>query len=281
MSYILDALQKSENERQSHVAPEIYRLSRPQEAEHPSTLRWLLLLCLLTLFAVGLSILWQIWGAQNSAAPQPTINAKPVEMAAEARAQVGARIGAKAPPIEASTIAPKPSAQANVFEPKASAQTASRASAAPATAPEPSDAHPSSGKPVLAQKESATEPSGPEQAESRPTVSKPAPLAKTATQQSPQQEKLSESSTVKNMKPARVYSLAELPGDIRASMPSLAFSFHVYASDPSRRTIIINGRRLREGQALNDAMRLRRITPDGVVMAYRNYDIALPVINQW
>ena len=64
-------------------------------------------------------------------------------------------------------------------------------------------------------------------------------------------------------------------------VPSLSFSFHVYASDPARRTIIINGRRLREGQTLNKEIRLINITPEGVVVAYRQHHIALPVINQW
>ena len=61
----------------------------------------------------------------------------------------------------------------------------------------------------------------------------------------------------------------------------MAFSFHVYASDPARRTIIINGRRLREGQPINGETRLQHITADGVIVEFRNYRIALPVINQW
>lgn len=282
MSYILDALQKSENERQSHVAPETYRLSRPLEAEHPSTVRWLLLLCLLTLFAVGLSILWQIWGAQSNAAAPQTISATPAEIPAQT----------KAPLKDTNRAAPTRSAQPRLSEASGSAKIAPKVSAPEATesdpspdkiaVPEPSDAPRSLAKSDVAEQAVTPQPLvSPRQTESLRSVSKPAPAAKTATQQSPQQEKPSQNSVVKNTKPARVYSLAELPADIRASMPALAFSFHVYGSDPSRRTIIINGRRLREGQALNDAMRLRRITPDGVVMAYRNYDIALPVINQW
>lgn len=75
--------------------------------------------------------------------------------------------------------------------------------------------------------------------------------------------------------------LWELPDPVRAQLPALTFSFHVYADDPPRRTIIINGRRHSEGDEMPGGLRLEEITRDGVIMQFRDRRIMIPVVNDW
>lgn len=262
MSYILDALQKSETERQSQLAPETYRLSRPQEAENNNVTRWLLLLCLLTLLAAGLSILWFIWTPQNTIAVDSQSTDKPVFV-----------------PTSTEPDVPKPSATVSTASEEAMSSKV-RSSTVRSSKVRSSTAIPS---------ELAAPATKPEQGTSSPQTASDAVSDRSITAKSVKTEKTAQPASVQQAmadsaiktENKRIHTMAELPAAVRSAMPSLAFSFHVYASDPSRRTIIINGRRLREGQSLNKDIRLLNITPEGVELMFRNYRVALPVINHW
>lgn len=67
---------------------------------------------------------------------------------------------------------------------------------------------------------------------------------------------------------------------IVAPAPSLAFSAHVYASDPSLRSVTINGVRYREGERIDDAL-LREITEDGVVLERDGKLVKIDVLHDW
>ena len=55
-----------------------------------------------------------------------------------------------------------------------------------------------------------------------------------------------------------------------ANLPELRLSLHVYDAEPSRRYVLLNSTRLREGESTPDGLRLERITESGVVLAWRN-----------
>lgn len=74
--------------------------------------------------------------------------------------------------------------------------------------------------------------------------------------------------------------LAELPTTTRNRFPGLAFSTHVYADDPTLRAIVANGERLGEGDEIGGA-RVEQITEDGVLMAFEEYLVEIPVISDW
>ena len=80
---------------------------------------------------------------------------------------------------------------------------------------------------------------------------------------------------------APVQQLWELPEAVRRGLPPMTYSFHVYSSDPQRRTIIINNRTLREGQQVSDGVLLEEITPDGVILATGGYRVQIPVLGEW
>ena len=69
--------------------------------------------------------------------------------------------------------------------------------------------------------------------------------------------------------PSRVPALAELPADVRASLPPLAISGAVYSPTPSARMIFIGGQVLREGDAVADGVLVERIGAAASVLSVR------------
>ncbi len=65
-----------------------------------------------------------------------------------------------------------------------------------------------------------------------------------------------------------VPGLRALPPAVQAKIPPHRISVHVYSADPARRFVILNSRRMREGDSGSDGLRLERIRPDGVVLSF-------------
>ncbi len=63
----------------------------------------------------------------------------------------------------------------------------------------------------------------------------------------------------------------------RNTLPPLNVDAHVYADDPSRRFVLINLRRYREGERLEEGPLLQAITQEGVVLRFKKQRIVLPV----
>ena len=53
------------------------------------------------------------------------------------------------------------------------------------------------------------------------------------------------------------------------AIPEAAVSLHVYDPDASKRFILLNGQRLREGEMTGNGLRVRSIVRDGVVLDHR------------
>lgn len=62
---------------------------------------------------------------------------------------------------------------------------------------------------------------------------------------------------------------------------SLTFSTHIYASDPSFRTVTINGTRLTEGDRIDESLLLLEITREGVVFERNGERVEVAVLNDW
>jgi len=69
----------------------------------------------------------------------------------------------------------------------------------------------------------------------------------------------------------QVRPFAELPPAVRAELPGFVFSMHSFTREPQGRLVRVNGRILREGQALRKDLVLREVTAQGAVFAYRGY----------
>ena len=71
----------------------------------------------------------------------------------------------------------------------------------------------------------------------------------------------------------RIYSISELPDDIRQGLPALSISTHIYSSEKSERLASIDGHVGREGQEILPGIILETITPDGAILSYHGYKI--------
>lgn len=80
---------------------------------------------------------------------------------------------------------------------------------------------------------------------------------------------------------SQIKELWQLPADYQSTIPELEFSFHVFSNDPAERMIIINGRRMREGQMVSRGLTLRVITETGVILHSGDQFFHVDVIEKW
>jgi len=66
----------------------------------------------------------------------------------------------------------------------------------------------------------------------------------------------------------RIPQIDSLPDSIRQQLPAIAISFHSYTHKPSSRIVSINGRIMREGQSVADGLQLEEITKEGIILRY-------------
>lgn len=74
--------------------------------------------------------------------------------------------------------------------------------------------------------------------------------------------------------------LSDLPAAARARFPGIAFSTHIYSDDPAQRAVVANGQRLREGDRIR-GLEVVEITETGVVLAFENYLVEVPIAVDW
>jgi general secretion pathway protein B len=238
MSYILDALRKSDQQRQRGAAPTLLLGQATAVApKQPALLSYGLLA--LVLLGAGIAIGWLRPWQPEPAAPAPVaIAAKPPEP------------GQSQPPAVRPDMAPKP-------EPELHAQNSAPATqAVPAPAPALAQPHGAAGVKVETQ-------SAPPKAVAEVSKKAPAPVPEQA---------LSTSSGAAAAAPAQnVISLAELPLSLQQELPPMTISVHAYSGRPGDRLVGINNRMLREGDYVVPGLKLEQITPEGMVFGYKGY----------
>jgi general secretion pathway protein B len=79
----------------------------------------------------------------------------------------------------------------------------------------------------------------------------------------------------------RIEEINELPDSVRNNLPAMTFSFHVYSQSSEQRTIIINDRRVREGDEIKAGLKLQSITEDGVILLFEGHRIHISVLSGW
>ncbi len=79
-----------------------------------------------------------------------------------------------------------------------------------------------------------------------------------------------------------VSSIRELPSDVRRDLPTVVFSGHLYSSNPESSVVFVDGERpVMKGQRIVDEIYLHEITPTGVVVEFRGYLIDVGVLQNW
>ena len=82
--------------------------------------------------------------------------------------------------------------------------------------------------------------------------------------------------------PRKVSSLSELPSTVRKDLPTMVFSGHLYSSNPDSSFVFVNeGRAVRKGQTIANELFLYAITPTGVIVEFRGYLIEVGVLQNW
>jgi general secretion pathway protein B len=239
MSFILDALKKSENERQRQVGPSLADVQVSQRRTDKPW--WVVAVAALLVLNLGvLLVVLMRDGDAKSSAPQ----AAPADAPATAPAAAGTQTPLPAsasrmprgnPPVAASTNPAVHSLadEAGGYEP----------GVAPEADPQLSSA--------------ATVPEGPPMV--RP-IDAPA-VSPAAVQPAQDQEMLPTSASLMASGTA---------------LPEMHLDIHVYAPKPADRFVFVNMRKYTEGQALKEGPTLERITPDGAILNHHGLRFLLP-----
>ncbi len=267
MSFILDALRKSEHERQRTTGPALAEVA--VAAPRPRSNVWAtvaITLLLVNLVALGVLLIRKAGREPAIGAPAPAVTtaATPQDYAPPAGATASAAGPAPAP-VSLTRTAPEPVAAPQtppMLSPAAPpAQDASGAR-------NPLEDEVSAGPPAL-------DPAVIEQAAAPP----PGPPAVTRTpagRGSVVYESLPETAALggaAHSAPAASAAPAGLPtaDEVSAAggVPALNLDLHVYSTTPAQRMVFVNGRKYHEGDTLQEGPVVRQITSDGVVLEYR------------
>lgn len=73
----------------------------------------------------------------------------------------------------------------------------------------------------------------------------------------------------------------ELPASVLTRLPSMAFSAHMYASEDENRWVRVNGKRVSEGESVEDGLTVVKIEPQHVVMSFRGTEFIMAALTDW
>jgi general secretion pathway protein B len=73
----------------------------------------------------------------------------------------------------------------------------------------------------------------------------------------------------------------ELPARTLTILPSMAFSAHMYASDPKERWVRVNGRRVNEGDYIEDDLRVITIKPQELILSFNGQEFSMAALTDW
>ncbi len=245
MSFILDALKKSEQERERRQQPAMVDISYGRRTRSQPV--WMLLVIgLLLLNCLLLLIMW--WRNTNP----PAVNVQPVATTATTTDSTNAAAVARIiTPPRAAEVRPLQDEAGNDAESVAVDETAALLAAEDVPTGPPLVKPASALEQAMAQQESFAN-------------SVKAAGANGGGGQSPR---------IGN---DNVTSLDSLGGSGALNLPDLRLDVHVYSSVAAERFVFVNSRKYSEGQTLSEGPHVERITQDGVILSYRNQRFVLP-----
>ena len=80
---------------------------------------------------------------------------------------------------------------------------------------------------------------------------------------------------------AETIEFYELPESIKQQLPAIIISAHVYSTNPMQRSIVVNNNFMEEGEYVIDGLILDEITPDGAIFYYNGSKFHLGVVSGW
>jgi general secretion pathway protein B len=265
MSFILDALRKSEHERQRQTGPALVEtpVAKPKPQGNPWATAAIALL-LVNLVAVGLFLLLKSRDEPASAsippqassvqpAPAPVSAAAPTapapSSAPAAQATVTRTLPATPPMLRPAESAPPPAGR-NPLEEEVGSDSPPMEYEAAARAAAPPPGPPAVATSARGRGGTVTYESVPE---AYPITSATAAAAAAAI-------------AAEAANPTRSLPRAD-EVTARGGTPELRLELHVYSTKPAERFVFINGQRYREGETTREGAIVEQITSDGVVMS--------------
>ncbi|MEJ2698154.1 MAG: general secretion pathway protein GspB [Desulfuromonadales bacterium] len=257
MSFILDALKKAEQKRREGSIPDLQTMHVPEPGHPGKRSLWLVVVTVVLVVNGGL-LAWLVFkspdagrekAASLSPAPAPISTEKESPKTAVQVSPAATSHNLTSPEAK-KTLPPAASSAGN--DELVVASAASREAppkAIPSTKPEAVG----NGAPAQStvKKEKRTDTDRPVAASSA-TAGSPLPNGH------------------------RVYELNELPEEIRQGVPVLTLSLHFYTPRAEARMVRINGRNLREGDAVSGGVRVDEITPEGVIFKLQGLRFEVP-----
>nr|WP_320115252.1 general secretion pathway protein GspB [uncultured Desulfuromonas sp.] len=260
MSFILEALKKSEKNRQENATPTLDSQHDSASSTTPKRPVWPLVLVVVLILNAGI-LLW-LFGPWNSDEAPEVATAPKTDTAVET-------------PVQTAVVEPKAPVTPPVPQPAVQQPT----QAAPATVvmPEPQ---------VAITAPAVTTPLAEEHVVQSVVTTKPvADVAQPAAAQEPAPQPQQVQAVVEPIAqpvatpqaPARkVLALTELPGSMQQQLPRLHMSVHAFTGDQNTSLIRLNDRIMRAGSMLENRYRLEEITTDGAVFSYQGYYFLVP-----
>ncbi|MDL0429662.1 general secretion pathway protein GspB [Marinobacter sp. TBZ242] len=248
MSYILDALRKSETERRQGRVPDlgqqVQMIHKPRKETSP----------VLVLVAIGLVLnaailVWVFWPGTTVRGTQ-----EPVGLSEEIAAPVAG-------------VEPVVPEQALESPPETTSPESNDTLANAIEIPVPR----LSGTPVDEGANPVAESGIPDERE-RPTVIVPTPREPSAV--NPSQAADNDAAA------ERTPHLVELPLSFQKRVPDLIFNSHIYGSEPSSRRVMINDNYLRHGESFS-GITVERITEEGVELSMDGRRFRVGVVRNW
>ena len=117
----------------------------------------------------------------------------------------------------------------------------------------------------------------PPSAPSAPPADVAPPPKKAAAKPAPPPELMTAPAASGSAPQAAADSRHEMPPALLQQVLAIPISAHIYSSKPAERMVIIDGRAVREGDALPSGALVEQITPDGISVSFQGYRAKRPV----
>ena len=263
MSYILDALKKSEEERGQGKTPDVQTIHSASLAYRQDKKAWwpyvLIAAVVLNLAAIV------YFNLHSKDAPEPA------QRTATA-VQPPAPVTARPTPIQTETPATARPAPAATAEHNTTGRTvtteppATTGAAMTSPAESINTGSPQTGTPQATQAQTAEAPL----TEHKPTASSnDTPDSKPA------------NATPAKKPEATITAYEDLPESFRKQLPVFRITAHVYSSNPQQRSVVINNNFMEEGEYVLDGLVLYEITPTGIILSYQDRLFYFNVVSGW
>ncbi len=260
MSFILDALKKSEKKRETAEVPNLHTVHGEGPPPPPRKRRplWPYLLIAVLLLNAGVLIWYvffreepQVAAVVTEPAPAPIAESAPVSPAIPA------------PPVVPAPEPVTPSPEPVVTPPRPTPEPASAPT--PATVPPPRPEPVPVPVPVREAEVAKVVVSPPPPVQSHPEAPAAAMVPEPVAPPQPIE-----------VGPPPVLELDDLPGDVRGRVPEMTISVYAYSATPASRLVRINNRILREGSYLDVGLRLEEIAPKELIFTFEGFRFRVP-----